>query len=123
MQEPTISPDLLDLRSITIVHRFTSPEWLRTLKAHLAAAYSDFLDKESVTRDERHLEKGRNANAATLPRQRLYNDIVKLRVGEVLLFASIALVGLEMKRLGARYLKIKVRSRLTADGGKSIMAS
>lgn len=29
-QEPTISPKLLDLCSITIVHRFTSPEWLRT---------------------------------------------------------------------------------------------
>ena len=37
-QEPTISPKLLDLCSMTFVHRFTSPEWLETLKKHLAAA-------------------------------------------------------------------------------------
>jgi hypothetical protein len=39
-QEPTISPRLLDLCSITIVHRFTSPDWLATLKQHLAGASS-----------------------------------------------------------------------------------
>jgi len=39
-QEPTISPKLLDLCSMTYVHRFTSPEWLETLKKHLAAASS-----------------------------------------------------------------------------------
>lgn len=35
-QEPTISPRLLDLCTVTIVHRFTSPEWFRTLRDHLA---------------------------------------------------------------------------------------
>ncbi|KAL8924794.1 MAG: hypothetical protein Q9208_003884 [Pyrenodesmia sp. 3 TL-2023] len=34
-QEPTISPKLLDLCSMTIVHRFTSPDLLQTLKARL----------------------------------------------------------------------------------------
>jgi len=34
-QEPTISPALLDLCSITIVHRFSSPEWLKCLRQHL----------------------------------------------------------------------------------------
>ncbi|KAG8166428.1 hypothetical protein KVR01_002117 [Diaporthe batatas] len=37
-QEPTVSPRLLDLCSVTIVHRFTSPEWLRALRRHLAGA-------------------------------------------------------------------------------------
>ncbi|KAL8685586.1 MAG: hypothetical protein Q9218_007668, partial [Villophora microphyllina] len=37
-QEPTISPRLLDLCSMTIVHRFTSPDWMLALKAHLAGA-------------------------------------------------------------------------------------
>lgn len=36
-QEPTISPRLLDLCSFTLVHRFTSPDWLNALKNHLAA--------------------------------------------------------------------------------------
>ena len=35
-QEPTVSPKLLDLCSITIVHRFTSPDWMKTLRGHLA---------------------------------------------------------------------------------------
>ncbi len=30
-QEPTISPKLLDLCSVTVVHRFTSPDWLNAL--------------------------------------------------------------------------------------------
>ena len=37
-QEPTISPRLLDLCSFTLVHRFTSPDWLKVLRNHLAAA-------------------------------------------------------------------------------------
>ena len=37
-QEPTISTTLLNLCSVTIVHRFTSPEWLRILKNHIAGA-------------------------------------------------------------------------------------
>ncbi|KAK8072306.1 hypothetical protein PG996_005654 [Apiospora saccharicola] len=39
-QEPTISPKLLDLCSITIVHHFQSPDWLRVLKGHLAGVSS-----------------------------------------------------------------------------------
>lgn len=34
-QEPTISPALLDLSSMTIVHRFTSPSWLAALRIPL----------------------------------------------------------------------------------------
>ena len=52
---------------------------------------------------------------------------MKLRVGEALLFSPSAIVGLEkgsegvtvMERLGTDYLKIRVRKRLTANGGKS----
>ena len=55
---------------------------------------------------------------------------MKLRVGEALLFSPSAIVGLEkgpegvtvIERLGTDYLKIRVRKRLTTDGGKSDMA-
>lgn len=116
-QEPTISPKLLDLCSITIVHRFQSPDWLNCLRSHLAA-----LDHDS--------EAGQSkANS-----QAILNEIVKLRVGEALLFAPTAIVGVEkdaeksaggvqVKRLGVQYLKIKVRSRVTSDGGKSVLAT
>jgi hypothetical protein len=116
-QEPTISPELLDLCSVTIVHRFTSPEWLCVLKKHLAAA-SDLTDVDDKTNGE---SSGKNI----LPK------IVGLNVGEALLFAPSAIVGMEtgsggvakVKRLGEKYLKIRIRSRLTADGGKSVIAS
>ena len=113
-QEPTISPKLLDLCSITIVHRFTSPEWLCTLKQHLAAA-SDLGDE---------------TNGEPLGKS-IFPKIVGLNVGEALLFSPSATVGVEtgeqgipkVKRLGLKYLKVKIRSRLTTDGGKSVIAS
>ena len=40
-QEPTISPSLLDLCSMTIVHRFTSPSWMNALQSHLAGLSVD----------------------------------------------------------------------------------
>lgn len=38
-QEPTKSTHLLDLCSMTVVHRFTSPAWLQVLKRHLAGGF------------------------------------------------------------------------------------
>lgn len=139
-QEPTISPALLDLCSITIVHRFSSPEWLRCLRQHLAA-----LDKDNLDLDVESEGSERNSNG----QKEIFGQIVKLRVGEALLFAPSAIVGVEKKdavagkiqsvfgmdakvksgeevetrRLGVGYLKIKIRARLTADGGKSVMAN
>jgi len=112
-QEPTISPALLDLCSFTIVHRFTSPEWLRCLKSHLAALSHD------------------DANPQSSTRAKVFSDIVKLRVGEALLFAPSAIIGIEkmeggdaeLKRLGVGYMKIKIRARMTDDGGKSVLAT
>jgi hypothetical protein len=121
-QEPTISPKLLDLCSITIVHRFSSPDWLRCLRLHLPA-----LDHE----DE---ENGQKVNVRTV-----FNKIVRLRVGEALLFAPSAIIGvvngkeengaadvddqLQVNKLGVGYLKIKIRARVTEDGGKSVLAN
>jgi hypothetical protein len=102
--------------SITIVHRFTSPEWLRCLRLHLAAL-SDIEE-----------ETAKNPKAKVM---NIFNLIVKLRIGEALLFAPGAAIDVEksehgensVKRLGTGYLKIKVRARITEDGGKSVMAN
>ena len=127
-QEPTISPSLLDLSSVTIVHRFTPPEWLRSLKEHLAAAALDLTGQKLQLK-----EIGDNPLSDLIKEstaKRIFSDIVKLRVGEALLFSPSAIVGLEkgpervtvIERLGTDYLKIRVRKRLTTDGGKSDMA-
>lgn len=122
-QEPTISPALLDLSSVTIVHRFTSPEWLKALEGHLAGAASKLL------RTDDNEDGGQQISIAT----KVFSEIVKLRVGEALLFSPSAIIAVDngarktgtdgLKRLGAGFLKIRIRSRLTTDGGKSVMAT
>lgn len=128
-QEPTISTALLNLCSLTIVHRFTSPEWLRTLRHHLAgAADSPFSAKSTaVACPERQDEEGEESESEATS---LFNRIVRLRVGEALLFSPSAIVGANVQqdgdvdyhRLGAKYLTIRIRSRLTLDGGRSVLA-
>lgn len=147
-QEPTISPRLLDLCSITIVHRFTSPDWLATLKQHLAGA--------SVCMDAiKEAEKANGAEPSDFmivpPRYAgihplsvktaniasgLFQEIVSLNTGEALVFAPNAIIGIKemnaisadatgqikSERLGPGVLKVLIRDRVTQDGGRSIMA-
>ncbi|KAI1078746.1 hypothetical protein F5B20DRAFT_591298 [Whalleya microplaca] len=108
-QEPTLSPELMDLANVTFVHRFLSPSWYEILKKHLAAASrQDSGDKNS-----------------------LFDTIVALQTGEALLFCPTAYVDVEesldnrkgVKPLTSGYMKVKIRKRLTVDGGKSMMAT
>ncbi|KAB8290080.1 hypothetical protein EYC80_010406 [Monilinia laxa] len=102
-QEPTLSPDLIDLANVTFVHRFQSPAWYSTLKKHLAGA----------DRDD------------------LFHEIVALRTGEAFLFCPTARVVVDgnttkckqLDNLGGKRLRIRMRQRITTDGGKSIMAN
>ncbi|OJJ03035.1 hypothetical protein ASPVEDRAFT_29570 [Aspergillus versicolor CBS 583.65] len=118
-QEPTISSDLLGLCTVTIVHRFTSPAWLRALKGHVAAAAMEVKSRELPNNSEDEAEGSAASRTSSLFRQ-----IVHLRVGEALLFSPSAVVGAsEGHRLGDGYMVIKVRDRLTEDGGKSVISS
>jgi hypothetical protein len=93
---------------------------MRCLQAHLAAAAIDVL----VSRSER-TENDCGEGELSI-KEKIFNKIVGLRVGEALLFAPNGMVRLDLKgypqRLDARYLKVNIRSRLTSDGGKSVMA-
>lgn len=140
-QEPTISPKLLDLCSVTIVHRFTSPDWLDTLKKHLAGA-SAFSTSADTPEDSENDDDGYvgvhalRLNGGDLAKD-LFSKIVALRTGEALMFAPSAVIGLktgapsrnfprgqkEPVRLGNGVLKVRVRRRVTRDGGRSIMAN
>ncbi|KAL4971735.1 hypothetical protein BDW66DRAFT_155357 [Aspergillus desertorum] len=126
-QEPTISTALLNLCSVTIVHRFTSPEWLRVLRHHLAAAAEGIPGKTRAISASGGGE--RSPGAEEDKEATLFDLIVKLKVGEALLFAPSAIVGvceedgaLVLERLGGDYLAIKVRERLTEDGGRSVLS-
>ena len=105
-QEPTLSPRLLDLCNITMVHRFNSPAWFEVLRGHLAGATMNSRNKADAWEE-------------------LFGTIVGLQTGEALVFCPSAVMDVsdgDVDRLKEAYIKMRVRSRVTADGGRSIMA-
>ncbi|KAL4993354.1 hypothetical protein BDV10DRAFT_199686 [Aspergillus recurvatus] len=126
-QEPTISSDLLGLCSVTIVHRFTSPAWFRALQGHVASAALGL----QYGNDAPPNNKESAELSQISPKLSFLHQIVHLRVGEALLFSPSAVfcTGSEVlgsqsvNRLGGGYMLIKVRDRLTEDGGKSVLSS
>lgn len=119
-QEPSINPQLLDLCSITMVHGCTSPAWFKVLKQHIAALYLNSLPSSTTA--------GAGDEAAEVPKddKMLFNEIVKLKLGESLLFcptAAVTVVGSGIGRMEGNYVKFKTRQRVTADGGKSQLAA
>jgi hypothetical protein len=126
-QEPTISADLLSLCSVTIVHRFSSPAWLRALQHHVAAAALG-VESNNKTFSEKEESQGQAHMSSKLS---FLDRIVRLRVGEALLFAPSAVFRVTFEgsgtpavsKLGGGYMKIKVRDRVTEDGGKSVLSS
>lgn len=144
-QEPTVSPKLLDLCSVTIVHRFTSPDWLKALERHLAGVATACSATKDPTENGQEEDAGATWNNRKISphihvrsRESLFARIVALRTGEAFVFAPSALIGVDINaskalenaddhvefiQLGNGALKIRVRKRVTADGGKSIMAN
>jgi len=143
-QEPTVSPKLLDLCSVTIVHRFTSPAWLMTLKEHLAGVSSAGHLERKAAAVETVTDNGANGSttikasilSSENPLLELFASIVNLSVGEALIFSPSAIIGSQtrqsgnhqadpavaLKRLGHGMLKVRIRSRVTKDGGRSRFA-
>jgi hypothetical protein len=115
-QEPTLSPSLIDLCNVTIVHRFLSPAWFETLKNHLAGASF----------------AGKNDHRSIVD---IFRIIVGLKTGEALLFSPTALLDIgaqnpsnpfakrPLEKLTDSFIRLFIRKRVTTDGGRSIMAS
>lgn len=114
-QEPTISEKLLDLCSISIVHRFSSPAWFTTLRGHLGAA-SDLAEQKSEEETE-------------ISKANLFERIIALQTGESLVFSPTSWVrggalpgggdAVEPKRLGSGVMLMKTRERKGEDSGKT----
>ncbi|KAK6826263.1 hypothetical protein RU639_005424 [Aspergillus parasiticus] len=100
---------------------------LRTLQKHLAAAAANpFTPKTksgNASNDTGELNTDQNLSS-------LFDNVVQLGVGENLLFAPSAIVKAsvgqdgraEFHPLESEFLPIKVRARLTSDGGKSVLS-
>ncbi|KAJ7158979.1 hypothetical protein C8R43DRAFT_357208 [Mycena crocata] len=101
-QEPTVIPaTILDLASTIICHRFSSPAWC----AHLA----------------HHVSASGNSAASSW-----YQQVMLLATGEALVFCPAAAITTDeaggVGLLGTERLKLRVRPRLTLDGGASLLA-
>ncbi|KAJ7697496.1 hypothetical protein B0H14DRAFT_3655855, partial [Mycena olivaceomarginata] len=99
-QEPTVvPPTILDLASIIICHRFSSPAWCTHLARHVSTS------SESV---------------------HWYQQVMTLGTGDALVFSPAAAVAADERGgvvlLGRAHLKLRVRPRLTLDGGASLLA-
>ncbi|KAI0751494.1 hypothetical protein C8Q80DRAFT_1157639 [Daedaleopsis nitida] len=109
-QEPTaVPPVLIDLCSIAIFHRFSSPAWWEAVARRVCADVS-------------------NAEG--------FGHVVKLMTGQALVLCPSGLglfatkkaprsrppAPLKLGQFGRRYMLIKTRQRITMDGGASIMA-
>ena len=101
-QEPTISTQLIDLCAITVIHRFTSPDWFRALKTHISISSSS-----TEGEDEKYL----------------FRKIINLRTGEALIYAPTAVLGKDLSgkptKATEELLKVSIRKRVTWDGGQS----
>ncbi|KAG6847448.1 hypothetical protein H0H93_008056, partial [Arthromyces matolae] len=102
-QEPTVVPPvLLDLCTVMILHRFSSPSWYNHVVKHVSA---DFEDSDA------------------------FDKVVKLQTGQAVVLAPSGLgtftssIGNEkmLDRFGRRYLVMKTRRRVTRDGGSSLL--
>ncbi|KAF2489092.1 hypothetical protein BU16DRAFT_472031 [Lophium mytilinum] len=105
-QEPTISSKLLDLCSMTFVHRFTSPAWFATIKAHIGGTSAAAIGSE-----------GQN---------RMFEEIMALKLGESLLFSPTAAIRVEndeVETMKGGRVKFKTRPRISHDAGTSVLAS
>ncbi|KAJ6028587.1 hypothetical protein N7540_004163 [Penicillium herquei] len=67
-QEPTVSPEFLDLCNFTLIHRFNSPAWFQAIRSHLAGASVDTFTAGQVFEND------------------LFCRIVNLKTGQALLF-------------------------------------
>ena len=115
-QEPSISGRLLDLCSVSIVHRFTSPAWFAAIRDHLAGA-------SKMVKGEDDGEKGDR-------RADLFRRNLALNVGESLVFSPTSWVHggevsgggqpVEPTALGSGVMWMKTRKRDGEDSGRTV---
>ncbi len=72
------------------------------------------------------LRKHVSVNSSDEDKMALFNRIINLRIGEALVFAPSAIVNHvedeEPVKLNSDFMRVKVRKRVTWDGGRSIVA-
>ncbi|KAG1874594.1 hypothetical protein DFJ58DRAFT_757835 [Suillus subalutaceus] len=110
-QEPTVVPPvLLDLCTVTILHRFSSPSWWEHLAKHVSA---DISAEDAFDRVVR-LQTGEAIVLAASGLGVFPDTPDTARTGHV---APVPKLG----QFGRRYVLMKTRRKITRDGGASIL--
>ena len=121
-QEPSINTRLLDLCNITMVHRCTSPDWFNVLKQHLGAL---FLQRRGDNMAA-GAEETRVGEEVSEGGYSLFRKIMRLELGQSLLFCPSAVTGIEQNirllRMHDSHAIFQTRQRVTADGGRDRLA-
>ncbi|KAK7035579.1 p-loop containing nucleoside triphosphate hydrolase protein [Favolaschia claudopus] len=114
-QEPTVVPaTILDLTSTIICHRFSSPAWCTHLARHVSVS-----------------KRGKNNSDSAADSDEWFEKLMSLPTGHALVFSPAAVIGVKASSgkggggavlLGKGYLQLRVRPRLTSDGGASVLA-
>ena len=99
-QEPTLLTDLIALCSVTVIHRFSSPEWLSAIRRHIPTATKD--------------------------RESLMRRIESLTTGKAIIYSPSAVYGRyesgELITGTSKLISVSIRRRITCDGGQSVLA-
>ncbi|KIV89316.1 hypothetical protein PV10_08893 [Exophiala mesophila] len=101
-QEPTLSPKLLELFDVTILHHFNSPTWYRTLTEQVASV---------------RLHSEHNAE--------LFQTIASLNTGRALIFSPPGILDVHNDMaviVRNDIVNLKIRSRLPTDGGERLLS-
>ncbi|KAK6338575.1 hypothetical protein TWF730_002638 [Orbilia blumenaviensis] len=110
-QDPHVHPELLELSSFIIMHRFDSPRWFATLRKHVG-----FLNTTESGNSAEDREINEHAASA-------FETIMNLNAGQALVYCprlmTVDYRGEQERvvRLGNRLISMQVRKRLTQDGG------
>ncbi|KAF2999505.1 hypothetical protein E8E13_008992 [Curvularia kusanoi] len=99
-QEPTLLTDLIALCSVTVLHRFSSPEWLSAVRRHIPLVAED--------------------------RENVMQKIESLTTGKAMVYCPNAVLGQDDNGtlvIGtSRLVEVSIRKRITSDGGQSVLA-
>ncbi|KAF8138654.1 hypothetical protein EV363DRAFT_538664 [Boletus edulis] len=116
-QEPTVVPPvLLDLCTVAILHRFSSPSWWEHLAKHVSA---DISEEDAFDRVVR-LETG-EAIVLAPSGFGVFPDAPQVSTTQGV-HRTAALTQIpKLNQFGRRYILMKTRRRVTKDGGASIL--
>ncbi|KAJ5773218.1 hypothetical protein N7457_008114 [Penicillium paradoxum] len=143
-QEPTLAPSLLELCNVTIIHRFSSPAWFKAIKSHVAGAGVEEVPAKNKAASEIFhkivrlptgealvfcptallgLEKrdGSSTDSSTVSPSSDWGTPSSLDSSERTDLDSQNEANGRVVQLGTAYAHIRVRDRVTVDGGRSIL--